>query len=482
MGRTSAISSVLLTATVALSAGACGGDDATASSTDAGGSDAAGGAAVPGGGAGAAAGSGTDGGTGAAGSSGTDGGTGAAGSSGIDGGGGEANPPAADSAVSSPRADAERSELSVEAPVDELVGGLNNAGFDLWRTQPAEGNLVFSPASIGHALLMARAAADEVTGADIDDAFGLPEGLAAHQAWNATDQMIAAAAESEREMTITIADRIWPRLDVTPDQAWLDLLAAEHGASPQALDFAGDPAGSREIINQWVDGQTQGLIPELLPEGFIQGNTILVLTNAIYFKARWRRVFGKYQNVTDTFTRLDGSTTETAYLRELELSDRRGVGDGFVGAEIPYVGGELSMLLIVPDSGRFAEIRDGFSQDLFDEIDATFATGPYELLMPMWTATTQLDLLAWLTDMGAAPGLYPGIAPGVFLDAAVHGADIAVDEWGTVAAAATGLGFAESGPPEPELIVKADRPFFYFIRHRPSGLILFAGQVTDPNA
>ena len=62
----------------------------------------------------------------------------------------------------------------------------------------------------------------------------------------------------------------------------------------------------------------------------------------------------------------------------------------------------------------------------------------------------------------------------------MHAADIAVDEFGTVAAAATGLGFLESGPPEPELTIAADRPFVYLIRHRASGLVLFAGQVTDP--
>ena len=49
-----------------------------------------------------------------------------------------------------------------------------------------------------------------------------------------------------------------------------------------------------------------------------------------------------------------------------------------------------------------------------------------------------------------------------------------------VAAAATGLEFAVSGPPEPELTIAADRPFLSLIRHRDSGLILFAGQVTDP--
>ena len=228
--------------------------------------------------------------------------------------------------------------------------------------------------------------------------------------------------------------------------------------------------------------QTQGLIPELLPQGFIDANTVLVLTDALYFKARWERIFGKYEPVTGTFTRLDGSTLEVEFMRELELADRRGRGDGFVAAEIPYVGGAFSMLLIVPDEGRFAEVRERLGQDLLDEIDASFTTGPFELLMPGWSDKAQLDLMGWLTEIGAAPGLYPGITPEAFLDAAVHAADITVDEWGTVAAAATGFGFAESGPPEPELTVAADKPFLYLIRHRSSGLVLFAGQVVDPTA
>lgn len=375
----------------------------------------------------------------------------------------------------------ERAEPRASAPVDALAAGLNDAGFELWRTQPVGSNLVFSPASIGHALLMARAAADRPTGRAIDAAFSFPEGMASHEAWNVIDHAIAADAESEGEVTVTIADRIWPRLDINPDQDWVDLLASHHGVTTEALDFAGDPGGSREAINSWVADQTDGLIPELVPTGFIRPQTVLVLTDAIYFKARWARVFGKYANVSDVFTRLDGSTVTTEYLRELELTDRRGTGDGFVGAEIPYVGGDFSMLIIVPDEGRFEDVRERLSQDLLDEINATFASGPYELLIPKWETTTQLDLMERLTELGAAPGGYPAISPHAFLDGAVHGADVTVDEWGT-AAAATALGFAESGPPEPELTVKADRPFYYLIRHRPTGLVLFAGQVTDPTS
>jgi serpin B len=364
------------------------------------------------------------------------------------------------------------------APVEQLVAGFNDAGFDLWRTQPTDANLVFSPASIAHALLMARAAADEATGAAIDSAFALPAGESAHAAWHSVDQQLAAA-ESD-QVTVRFADRIWPRAGVTPDQEWVDLLAREHGADVETLDFAGDPDGSREAINQWVSDRTAALIPELLPEGFIDPATVLMLTDAVYFAADWATPFGKYPAQPGTFTTADGRALEIEFMRELELADRRGLGDGFAAAEVPYAGNEFSMLVIVPDTGRFEEVRDRLDTQMLADLDAMLTTGPYELLLPKWDVHTQLDLTARLTEIGAAPGSYPAISADAFLAAGVHAADITVDEFGTVAAAATALMFLESGPPEPELTIAADKPFLYLIRHRSSGLVLFAGQVTNP--
>lgn len=388
----------------------------------------------------------------------------------------EVQPPIAVVLAASPGLD--RAEPVPGAPVSELADGLNRAGFALWESTVSEENFVFSPMSVGHALLMARAAADQSTGAAIDAALSLPDG--AHDAWNAIDLAMASAARGQEELTVTIADAIFPRIDVQPDQAWIDLLRTHHGAIVESLDFVGDATGSKDHINDWISDQTEGLIPELLPDGFIQPATVLVLADAVYFEARWERVFGKYGPVTDDFTRLDGSTVSIDFMQELELDSGRGVGDGFAAAEIPYVGGEFSMLVIVPEASRFGEIRARLFDGLLTEVDAALETGPFELWLPEWETTSQLDLVGWLADIGAAPGSYPGITPDAFLDAAVHAADIAVDEWGTVAAAATGVGFATSGPPDPEIQVKADKPFLYLIRHQPSGLVLFAGQVTDP--
>jgi serine protease inhibitor len=245
-------------------------------------------------------------------------------------------------------AGSERAEPTSDAPVEALAAGLNDAGFDLLGNLPVEDNVVFSPASIGHAVLIAEAAGDDVTAAAIDTAFGLPP--EAHEAWNTVDGQIEGS--SSEQVTVRIADRIWPRVGSEPDQDWIDLIASRHGVDVVPLDFADGPASQREI-NGWVGEQTEGLIP---------------------------------------------------------------------------------------------------------------------------------DLLAAPPTADIAPGSFPAISPDAFLGGAVHAADIAVDEYGTVAAAATELVILESGPPEPELTVAADRPFVHLIRHRDSGLVLFAGHVADPTA
>lgn len=369
-----------------------------------------------------------------------------------------------------------------DAPVAGLATGLNDAGFDFLRSLRSDENLVLSPASIGHTLLMAQPAADGPTGERIAMALRLPE--EPHRAWNAIDAAIAAGNGSAQGLDdqptplVRIADRIWPSETAQPDQSWIDLLAEHHGADVEAID-TGRPEASRDRVNAWISEQTVGLIPELLPQGFITPETELVLTDAVYFKAQWHQVFGKYGEVETTFTRLDGSSTPVTLMRDLEQPGRHGAGDGYVAGEVGYLGGDHSMLVIVPDEGRFAEIRDRLSSTFLDELDAAAATGPWELQMATWETASALDLLPWLTEIGAAPGSYPGIGPGVFLAGGVHAADIEVDEIGTVAAAATALGFDESGPPEPALAVITDRPFLYLIRHVGSGLVLFAGQVTD---
>ena len=67
-------------------------------------------------------------------------------------------------------------------------------------------------------------------------------------------------------------------------QEYLDVTKKHYSAEAQTCDFIHDAAGSRSLINKWVEEQTKEKIKDLIPDGFINELTRLILVNAIYFK------------------------------------------------------------------------------------------------------------------------------------------------------------------------------------------------------
>ena len=64
----------------------------------------------------------------------------------------------------------------------------------------------------------------------------------------------------------------------------------------------------------------------------------------------------------------------------------------------------------------------------------------------------------------------------------IHQANIAVDEKGTEAAAATAVGMSTTAMPVDEATMHVDHPFLFALRDYGTGAVLFMGQVTDPTS
>lgn len=369
--------------------------------------------------------------------------------------------------------------------VPALAAGLNRFGLDYYGVlaggSPGE-DVVFSPLSIGIAFGMADAGARGETAAQIEHVFHLPTaGRELHAAFNGLDQALADAGEA----TLRLANRMYPALgyELVPD--FVETLGASYGAPLERLDFDGDPDAARERINEWVAERTEKRIPELMPFGSITPNTVLVLVNALYLEARWSQPFGKYPTEPAPFTRPDGSSGEVPLMHNAEFAGRYAEGEGYQAVELPYGGGELSMLVVVPAQGRFADFERGFDAERLAAVDAAMRDGIVDLFMPRWSTSFDVDLVETLPELGLTlpfrGGDFTGIsARNPFIGAGVHAADVEVDEWGTVAAAATGLGFRESAPPRPDVVIRADRPFLYLVRHVETGAMLFLGRVVNP--
>jgi serine protease inhibitor len=330
---------------------------------------------------------------------------------------------------------------------------------------------------------MADAGARGATAAQIEDVFHLPaSGAELHSSFDALDRALGDAGKS----TLRLANRMYPALGYPLVPDFIETLGTSYGAPLERLDFAADAEAARERINGWVAERTEKRIPELLPAGFVDPSTVLVLVNALYLEAKCSQPFGKYPTEPARFARLDGSTVDVPTMRNAELRTRYVAAEGYQAVELPYGDGELSMLVLVPAPGAFADFERRLDAEQLAAVDAALRDGIVDLFLPRWSASSSVDLVETLPELGLTlpfrGGNFTGIsATNPFIGAGVHAADIEVDEHGTVAAAATALGFEVSGPPEPDGVIRADRPFLYLIRHTETGAVLFLGRVVDPS-
>ena len=377
--------------------------------------------------------------------------------------------------------------------LSELAKDNSDFAFNLYRRLSDEdGNLFYSPYSISLALAMTYAGARGETEQQMADTmrFLLPPDRL-HPAFNALDQELASRGEGaegkdDKGFRMNIVNALWGQKDYAFLEEFLDLLAENYGAGLRLLDFVNAPEDSRVTINDWVSEQTEGKIEDLIPQGVIDAMTRLVLTNAIYFNAAWQNPFTESLTHDGTFHLLDGGEVTVPLMRQAE---RFGYvdGDGYVAVEMPYDGGEMSMVVLLPDTGRFEAFEDTLDADGVAAIIDGLTYRQVDLTMPKFEFESEMSLVKALAAMGM-PVAFSGSADfsgmtgnrDLFIGDVLHKAFVSVDEAGTEAAAATAVVMELSAAPEQPVEVTVDRPFIFLIRDIDTDSILFVGRVVNP--
>jgi serpin B len=389
---------------------------------------------------------------------------------------------------------------SVDAP--SVAVGLNDAGYDIFHAVAAksDGDVVLSPISIGLAFGMLDLGASGTVSDALDELFRYPVG--GDERWSAfntlsqeTESDPGPATEPTSEFdyvppsppTVTIANRAYQERTYTVLPDYAENLQKWFGAGIEPLDLQKDSDGSRKHINGWVDDRTKGLIPDLIPEGAINEASVLVLVNALYLKASWQTTFEPGATSDGTFTLLDGSTSTAPFMHDGSLEGNAVFGDGYAAADLPYAGDDLSMLVIVPDAGNYAEIEAQFGTDFVAGVDAALEPATLDLAFPKFESESQIGLKNVIEGDLGITGLFrsgglDGIGKDIEVADAIHAAKIIVNEEGTEAAAATAIMMEATGMPADPTPFNVDRPFLYVIRDHSTGAVLFVGRVLDPAA
>ena len=388
-----------------------------------------------------------------------------------------------------PRIDAEVGQTDLSA----LVDGNNAFAFDLYGAlKVTQGNIFYSPYSISQALAMTYAGVRDTTEKEMAGTlhFTLPQDRL-HPAFNSLDQQLKARGQGAKGkdgkgFRLNIVNAIWGQTGYSFMADYLDLLAQNYEAGLRTLDFRTAPELSRLVINKWVEDQTEQRIKDLIPAGAIDPLTRLVLTNAIYFNAAWANAFEKNLTQPAPFHLMDGSTVDVPMMRQTERLGYA-TGDGYQAVSLPYDGGELEMVVLLPDEGKFAEFEKSLDADRAGSIIEGIVPSQVALRLPRFKFESEFDLGKILADMGMPTAFssqadFSGMTGNreLSISRVIHKSFVGVDEDGTEAAAATAVIMRATAMPVKPLEVTVDRPFIFLIRDIQTGSVIFVGRVVNP--
>jgi serpin B len=378
-------------------------------------------------------------------------------------------------------------ECSSLKPVETLIAANNAFAIDLYqRLDKHEGNLVFSPYSISTALAMTYAGARGRTEEEMGQVlhFILPQ-KELHEAFRAL-QADVLRNRRPGALNLHTANSLWRQDGYRFLATYLQLLNRIYGTEPFVVDFVQKAEEARLAINDWVAENTAGKIPDLIAPGVLDAATTLVLCNAIYFRGLWAYQFDPKQTVEGDFYVSPRDTIKTPMMQHTARL-RFGAFGSCMAVELPYVGDELAMVLLLPDvpdgmraleeslsaSGLSAWLSDLFSTD----------PAPVRVVMPRFGGTSRFELADTLAAMGMPHAFHGADFSGMtgnrdlFISNIIHQAYIEVNEEGTEAAAATAVVMKRGRVTE----FVADHPFLFLIIDRKTGSILFIGRVIDPS-
>jgi serpin B len=354
------------------------------------------------------------------------------------------------------------------------------------------GNLFFSPYSINSALAMtydgARGRTDKQMARVLDFSLGRSRLNAAFSTLS-NDLDSAGTVNGQQVFDLAVANSLWGQTGFSFNPQFIQTLQQDYGADLNLEDFGGNAAQATDDINQWVAQKTANKIQDLFANP-LPSNTKLVLVNAIYFLGNWEYPFDKSLTTDEPF-HVDAETNVTASMMQETEALGYMENSQVQVAEFPYIGNELSMVVVLPKStDGLATIEGELNADRLSRWLGSLTYTEVIANLPKFQLGSEFQLAPVLQTMGMKDAFsigadFSGMGAGLCISQVVHKAFVNVNETGTEAAAASGVVMVDAiagGLLNPPVVFTADHPFLFLIRDRVSGAILFMGRVEDPTA
>lgn len=372
----------------------------------------------------------------------------------------------------------------------EAARVVNSFTFSLYKQaalSKAGSSFFISPYSVSTALAMTYAGARGAAESEMEKVlFFSPE---IHRSMGALINAVNSVPQDVAQ--VSCANALWPAKEENILPEFTQTLSEYYGAELSPLDYAGAPENSRRTVNKWVEKATNQKIKDLVPPGAFTRDTVLTLTNAVYFRSSWLEEFQpenteprpfwptEDRSVNVIMMRRRAGETNYAKLPECEI------------VEMPYKGELFSMMVILPDRKKGLDaVERMLTQEQLSEWDRSLKPRRVEISLPKFKQENSYELSSMLSDMGMPSAFssdadFSGIngIGGIHIDKVLHKTFVDVAEEGTEAAAATAIIMMKTSfaaPQEDLVIFRADHPFIYLIKENKTNAILFIGRYMKP--
>ena len=389
---------------------------------------------------------------------------------------------------------------SVRTSLADAVTACDELGAQLLNhllTQSPGTNALASPLSLALALALVADGATDATTQGYDKLLGV-SGQERDQTWSAVQ---TALNRNDRSLDgfdpgkppetplVHVANHVVvvDRKDLTVSQTYLDTVLRWFSAQIEKVPL-GDLADN---LSKWADKNTAGLIKKTGIQ--VTGDTALVLQNALLFAAQWDTPFKAEDTREGTFTRADGSTTQTKFMHGTRIIPYA-YGQGWAAVRLGYQGGELdgqglAMDVVLPTQGTSpADLPPATWAQASAALDQA-AAGPdqneVKIVLPKLDLTSgPTELLEMLKALGLDTSSLDGIALGLSISQVVQQVRLLVDEEGTVAAALTEVGLTAGAAPDQSKPIDfvVDHPYVLRLRDLATGTTLVQAAIMDPTA
>lgn len=384
----------------------------------------------------------------------------------------------------------ERKDIALTRAELEMVGANNEFAFDFYNqlnTHVGQHNMMVSPFSLTQAMAMLANGADGNTKAELVKVLGF-EGYSLEEMNAYYMNLNKGLLSVDKATKLSLANSFWLNNQYTAIDSYKKTLQANYDAEVKELAFDNN---TYTKINQWAEENTYGCIKKVVSESDINSNTIMALLNATYFNGAWKDKFEEKNSFKGNFEAPNKSSF-IEYMKQDKFEANVYEDAECKLIELPYGNEAFSMVVVLPNTeATLDELMQNVDADKWQNWMEQLSLHTNVLVqLPKFTGEYEYNenLKQTLMEMGVVDAFSAldadfsqMIEKRMFVNFIKQNSFIKVNEEGTEAAAVTiytGENAASGGMKKFEF--KATRPFFYAIKEKSTGVILFMGKVTNP--